>query len=174
MVEMGQPMARIRLDDYRPSAEWAAVSGRLLRMAKALTASLSDAEDLTQQTLAKLLVKHADRVDHVGLGRRTMLRLWLDHQRSLHRRVARMARAAYSAKRWHVDPDRLSATERERAVRRAIASLPPKQRAVLVLRLVEELDYGAIGEALGCSTQTVRAHLHLGRRRVRKMLGEQP
>ena len=34
---MGQLMARIRLDDYRPSPDWAALSERLGRMAIALT-----------------------------------------------------------------------------------------------------------------------------------------
>lgn len=73
-----------------------------------------------------------------------------------------------------MDADRLSTAEGHHAVRQAIASLPPKQRAALVLRLVEDLDYEVIAETLGCSVEAVRAHLHLGRRRVRAVLGEQP
>ena len=59
-------------------------------------------------------------------------------------------------------------------VRRAIETLPPMQRAVVVLRLVEELDYADIAATLGCSVQAVRANLHLGRQRVRRLAGEAP
>ncbi len=170
---MGQLMARIRLDDYRPSPDWAALSERLRRMATALTHRADDAEELTQQTFAALLAKNPDRVEHLGYARRTMVRLWLDRQRSVRRRVAHLARLAFSARRWHADADPLSAGEQNARMRQAIESLPPQQRAVLVLRLVEELDYEQIAETLNCAVRTVRAHLHLGRRRVREMLGEQ-
>ncbi len=172
--DMGQLMARIRLDDYRPSPDWAALSERLQRMAMALTHRPDDAEELTQQTFAVLLAKNPDRVEHLGYARQTMMRLWLDRQRSVRRRVSHLARLAFSARRWHVDADPLSAGEQKARTRRAIESLPPKQRAVLVLRLVEELEYDQIASALNCSVQAVRAHLHLGRRRLREMLGEQP
>ena len=143
-------------------------------MALALTHCTDDAEELTQQTFAALLAKNPDRVEHLGYARRTMVRLWLDRQRSVQRRVAHLARLAFSARRWHADADPLSVSEQKARMRRAIESLPPKQRAVLVLRLVEELGYDQIASALKCSVQTVRAHLHLGRRRVRELLGEQP
>ena len=171
---MGQLMAPIRLDDYRPLPDWAALSERLRRMAIALTHRPDDAEELTQQTFAALLAKNPDRIEHLGYARQTMVRLWLDRQRSIRRRAAHLARLAFSARRWHVVADRLSAGEQKARMRRAIESLPPKQQAVLVLRLVEELGYDEIAEGLNCSVQTVRAHLHLGRRRVREILGEQP
>ena len=171
---MGQLMARIRLDDYRPSPDWAALSERLGRMAIALAHHADDAEELTQQTFAALLAKNPDRVEHLGYARRTMVRLWLDRQRSVRRRVAHLARLAFSARRWHTDADPLSVSEQKARMRLAIESLPPKQRAVLVLHLVEEIGYDQIASALNCSVQTVRAQLHLGRRRVREMLGEQP
>jgi len=43
---------------------------------------------------------------------------------------------------------------------------------VLVLRLVEELDYEQIAETLSCSVETVRANLHVARRHVRETMGE--
>ena len=143
-------------------------------MAMALTHRPDDAEELTQQTFAALLTKNPDRVEHLGYARQTMMRLWLDRQRSVRRRVAHLARLAFSARRWHTDAETLSVSEQKARMRRAIESLPAKQRAVLVLRLVEELDYEQIASSLNCPVQTVRAHLHLGRRRVREMLGEQP
>jgi len=150
------------------------ISKRLRRMALALTRSAADADDLAQQTLVTLLVKRPDRAAHVGYGRRVMVRLWLDQQRSLRRRVARLVGLARLARPYHEDDDRLSVNDRYQKLYRAIDSLPARQRAVLVLRLVEELDYAEIAETLGCSVQSVRANLHLGRQRVRELTGETP
>ena len=150
-------MARIRLDDYRPSPDWTALSERMRRMAIALTHGQDDAEELTQQTFASLLAKNPDRIEHLGYARRTMVRLWLDRQRSLRRRAAHLARLAFSARRWHADADPLSVSEQKARMRRAIESLPPKQRAVLILRLVEELGYDQIAEALNCSVRRLPA-----------------
>lgn len=169
---MGQPMGRFRFDENRLPSEWRAVSDRLMRMARALTGKQDDAEDLAQQTLATLLAKRRERIDHLGFARRTMFRLWLDRQRSVRRRLARISKLAWSARLWHSEPDRLSDSERHRSLREAVLSLPPRQRAVLVLRLVEELDYEQIAETLSCSVETVRANLHVARRRVRETMGE--
>jgi RNA polymerase sigma factor (sigma-70 family) len=39
-----------------------------------------------------------------------------------------------------------------------VASLPPKQRAVIVLRYYEDLSEQQIADALGCSTGTVKSN----------------
>lgn len=155
-----------------PQEGWPAARERLRRIALGLTRTAHDADDLTQQTLATLLARNPGRVSHMGYVRKTMLRIWLDQQRSFHRRLWRLGRVAWSTNAWHVDRDSLSDQDQCGRLRKAIDALPPKQRAVLVLRLVEELDYAEIAAALGCSIPTVRAHLHLGRRRVRQMIGE--
>ncbi len=56
----------------------------------------------------------------------------------------------------------------------ALRALPARQRAVVVLRLVEELDYAQIAETLDCSVGSVRSILHLARTRLRASLGERP
>lgn len=170
---MGQTMP-IGVDEHRVMPDWPALSGSLRRVAYALTHSREDADDLVQQTLVTLLAKQPDRVSHAGYARRTLFRLWLDRQRSLRRRLARVARLALTRETRHVDPDRMSTRDQYERVRRAIATLPPMQQAVVVLRLVEELDYADIAATLDCSVQTVRANLHLGRRRVRRLVGETP
>ncbi|MFI6902950.1 SigE family RNA polymerase sigma factor [Nonomuraea sp. NPDC050394] len=43
------------------------------------------------------------------------------------------------------------------ALRTALAALPARQRAVIVLRYFEDLPDAAIGEILGCSVATVRS-----------------
>ena len=142
--------------------------------ALALTGTGDDADDLTQQTLATLLARRPDKVAHVGYARKTMLRLWLDHQRSLRRRLGRLGRLATGLDRWHVDPDTARADEEAARMQAALRALPPRQRAVIVLRLVEELDYAQIAETLDCSVGAVRSILHLARTRLRASLGDRP
>jgi RNA polymerase sigma-70 factor (sigma-E family) len=48
-------------------------------------------------------------------------------------------------------PDRL-------ALRTALAALPPRQRAVIVLRYYEDLGEAETAAALGCSVNTVKSH----------------
>lgn len=64
----------------------------------------------------------------------------------------------------------------ERNVRfeRAIASLPPKHRAVLALREVQGLSYDEIAENLGIARGTVMSRLFHARRLLVQKLGDQP
>ena len=57
------------------------------------------------------------------------------------------------------DPFRLVAQgERAADVRRAIAQLPPKQRATLLLRVYQELSHEEIAGILGCSAGAAKAN----------------
>jgi RNA polymerase sigma-70 factor (ECF subfamily) len=58
----------------------------------------------------------------------------------------------------------LEAAERADAVRRALARLPEKHRAVLALREVEGMTYEDIAAALGVPVGTVESRLHRARR----------
>jgi RNA polymerase sigma-70 factor (ECF subfamily) len=57
-------------------------------------------------------------------------------------------------------------------VRAAILRLPERQRLVLFLRHYADLDYAAIGAALGISEGTVAATLHGARTSLRRSLEE--
>jgi RNA polymerase sigma-70 factor (ECF subfamily) len=59
------------------------------------------------------------------------------------------------------------------AVREAIGGLPTKQRAALVMRYVQELEYEEIADALGCSEDSARANVYQAIKRLRIMLAEQ-
>jgi RNA polymerase sigma factor (sigma-70 family) len=164
-------MARIR-PGMESHADWQAISTHLKRLALSLTPNAAEADDLTQQTLAALLAKNPDRAAHAGYARKVLMRLWLDEQRSFRRRARRWFELM-SRSRANPQRDALADAEQAQRIRSAIASLAPQQHAVLVLRLIEELDYEQIADLLGCSVQTVRANLHLARQRVRATLGEQ-
>ena len=57
-------------------------------------------------------------------------------------------------------------------VRAALAGLPRQQRAVLVLRYIEDLPEASVAELLGCSVGSVKTHAHRGLRALRASLGD--
>jgi RNA polymerase sigma-70 factor (ECF subfamily) len=62
----------------------------------------------------------------------------------------------------------LTQNESIREMRRAILSLPPHYREVVVLCELQELSYAEAAEVLGCAIGTIRSRLH----RARTMLTE--
>ncbi len=54
----------------------------------------------------------------------------------------------------------------------AIAVLPDQQRRALQLRLLDSLDYDAIGARLACSSATARQHFYLAMKALRAALAE--
>jgi RNA polymerase sigma-70 factor (ECF subfamily) len=62
----------------------------------------------------------------------------------------------------------LAAQETLEGIGRSIAALPPKQRAALVLRYVQGLDYASVARALDCSQESARANVYQALRRLRQ------
>lgn len=156
------------------SVDWTALRARLHRLALAITGRNDEADDLTHDVLASLLARDVRTAAHLGYARQALVRRWLDQQRSLRRRLARVAGLALFAPRAHRDSESLSDAEQAGLIRCAVERLPLRQRLVLVLRLVEEQDYEEIAQILECSVESVRSNLHLARRAVRLSLGEAP
>ena len=59
-------------------------------------------------------------------------------------------------------------------VRRAIAELPKKQRATLILRAYHELSHQQIAEILGSSVGAVKANFFHALANLKKILGREP
>jgi len=57
----------------------------------------------------------------------------------------------------------LTRAETIESVRKAVLSLPPKYREVVVLCELQDVSYGETAEILGCAIGTVRSRLHRGR-----------
>jgi RNA polymerase sigma-70 factor (ECF subfamily) len=66
--------------------------------------------------------------------------------------------------------DTLARREVATSVQRAIAALPPKLRAAILLRYFDDLSYSDMASALNCSIGTVASRLSRGHRLLAKML----
>jgi RNA polymerase sigma-70 factor (ECF subfamily) len=81
--------------------------------------------------------------------------------------------------RQHIDAggetatDRMVRVERAARVRDAIAQLPRKQRATLILRMYHELSHQEIADTLGSSVGAVKANFFHALGNLKKLLGDQ-
>jgi RNA polymerase sigma-70 factor (sigma-E family) len=124
------------------------------------------AEDLVQATLVKLYgawprIENTDRP--VSYARTTLTRCWLDERRRPWRRAEERSGDLPDTADSTVDPalahDRSAVREELLA---ALAGLPPRQRAVLVLRYFGGMSITATAVALGCSEGTVKSQASRG------------
>lgn len=165
-------------DQFRLGPEAVTVdAARIARVLRAralgLGAGIDEAEDLAQQAIATVLTRHPDKLGHAGYMAQAVTRLWLDRQRSIRARVKRMRDVAARAIGLHGSQATSGPSMddgRARAVREAIDGLPPRQRAAMLLRVVEGLGYAEIAEAMECSQDAARASLHEARGRLRAVL----
>jgi RNA polymerase sigma factor (sigma-70 family) len=128
------------------------------------------AEDAWQETFLRALRSY-DRLEH---GRQ--LRAWVF---TIATRVAmdelRSKRQAVELVDEHADPRGSELPgPAYRQLEHLTASLPPTERAAVVLRYGYDLPYAQIGDALGSSEEAARAAASSGVRRLRRRLEHQP
>ena len=66
--------------------------------------------------------------------------------------------------------DQAEQAEAQQAVRRALGQLSEEHRQVLLLRYMQELDYGEIAVALGISEGTVKSRINRAKARLKELL----
>ncbi|WP_426503210.1 SigE family RNA polymerase sigma factor [Dactylosporangium sp. McL0621] len=139
--------------------------GALLGTAVLLAGSRAAGEDLLQAALERL-VRHWGRVhgDREGYLRRTLYHLAVDQWRSRRRRPE-----VLTAVEPPGQPDGTDAVHLRQALVQALSALPPRQRAVLVLRYWEQLTEAEAAEVLGCSVGTVKSTASRGLARLREL-----
>ena len=129
------------------------------------------ADDHTQAAFVALH-RHWRRVRDKGAldawMRRTLMRAVVDESRRPWRRE-RFTDDVVAVDKVVADPD---VTTRHVLVD-GLRSVPPRQRAVLVLRYCEDLPEAEVARLLGCSVGTVKAHAHRGLRSLRGLLGDE-
>ena len=65
---------------------------------------------------------------------------------------------------------RLITSELGRIIRRAIGSLPRKEKVALILRRYEDLSYREIAEIMNCTEAAVKTYIHRGKLHVRDQI----
>ncbi|TDD54821.1 RNA polymerase sigma factor [Saccharopolyspora elongata] len=142
----------------------------LRRSAYLLCGDWHFAEDLTQNTLLKLYRawKRVNMSTVDSYARKTLLRVWLDESRRPWRRAERRDGSLPETGDDTADPAEagLRSWSRELLLR-ALSEVPPKQRAVLVLRYWEDLSIAEVAAALGCSEGTVKSQASRGLENLR-------
>jgi RNA polymerase sigma-70 factor (sigma-E family) len=149
-------------DDER-SVEFVAFTrahrGDLVRTAVLLCAGdEAYAEDVVQTTLTRLYLAWAKvrRADSpLAYARRSLTHVFIDETRRAHRRRERTVSEPTDAVRETAAP--AGDPELRQLVLTALASLGPRQRAVVVLRHWHDLDVAETARVLGCSTGTVKS-----------------
>lgn len=136
------------------------------RAAYALCGDWGEAEELAQNAFVKVYARwRTVRKESAEAYVRTVVtRLFLDT-----RRRGRHLPVADPPER-PVVVDHTPAEERAPLLR-ALQEVPPRQRAVLVLRFVHDLSVEQTAETLGCSTGTVKSQTARGLQTLREAYG---
>lgn len=147
-AERGTLVAETGADTF--DAYVAARQHALLRTAYLLTGDRHEAEDLVQTALTKTYLAWSRVRDPDAYVRRAMVNVHNSWWRRASRRSERPTETVPEA----VAPPGPDLADRDE-VWALVRSLPPRQRAVVVLRFYEGLTPGEVADLLGCSTGTV-------------------
>lgn len=145
-------------------------SSQLLRAAHLLTGDRGAAEDLVQDVLERLYVAWPRVQDPGAYVRRSLVHAAANRWRRLGRRPELPLSSADDPA---VPDSSVQGAERDRLVV-ALTQLPPRQRAVVVLRFLQDQSEAQTAEALGVSPGTVKSQSSRALRRLRDLLVEDP
>lgn len=141
----------------------------LYRYAYLLCGNHADAEDIAQQTLMKAhrswpRVRGSD--SPTAYLRRMLTNTYLSQRRPKARRLEVLTDAPPEPV-----PVAARGPEERMVLWPHVRSLPPRQRAVIVLRYYEDLGEQEIADVLGCSRGTVKSTAHHALNALRAALG---
>ena len=148
----------------------------LMRTAFLITWEEAEAEDLVQDCLLRVARRwpKVRSMEHpAAYVRRVLVNLALDGSIKRRRRRRELQRGRGSGTDLQgLDGaiDERGSLETRDELLQAIGALPPRQRAVLVLRFFEDLSEAQVAELLGCSLGTVKSTTARGLARVREAL----
>jgi RNA polymerase sigma-70 factor (ECF subfamily) len=168
-------LARARQGDLAAFEE---VVRRYQRRVYGVALRIVRAHDVADDVAQEAFVRAWRSLDRFDLGRpfgpwvcRIAANLAVNHVRSP--RAREEALPDGHAETPSADPGplgRVLDAEAKRVLDEAVAGLGPEQRAVFVLRAVEEMSYEEIAEALGISPGTVMSRLFRARARLARAL----
>jgi len=145
--------------------------GRLLRTARLLTGGdAHGAEDVVQIALTKLYVHWGKVRAADGPARyadRTLVNAFMDDRRRVWRQ-----REISTAELFDTDPQPGPDPADRLTVLAALAALPRRQRAVVVLRYFRDLDVATVAELMGCTEGTVKSQTSRAIDALRNLIAE--
>ncbi|HEX9697477.1 MAG TPA: sigma-70 family RNA polymerase sigma factor [Actinomycetota bacterium] len=149
-------------DQLRVLYPWALTTARLL------TKSDQEARDVVQDAMIRAL-ERAPAVQTLA-ERRAWLRTTITrlHLNYIRRRRNELRALLRSITRVTTNP--IEVADSSLLVLQALAAIPPRQRACVVLRYYEDLPEADIARALRVSVGTVKAHLSQARAKLRGLL----
>ena len=153
-------------DDFVEYARVAA--GQLRRTAYLLCRDWDLAADLTQTTLTRIFVhwQRITRRDNLhAYARQVLFNAFLDHQRS------KRSHEVVTAEFGDV-PGTGEDTDLRLTLIDALGRIPPRDRAILVLRYWEDLSVESVAEILRLPTGTVTSRSARSLARLRRLLGQ--
>ena len=146
-------------ETHTDEALFAALYPALRRFAAAVRPPEVDADDLVQEALARTLATRllADCDDPGAYLRTAIVRLVSNHRRSMGRRGRAFARLRVNDTDAPSFPSDLA----------DLMHLPPRDRAVLYLVVVESWSYADAADVLGCNEAAARARASRALKRLR-------
>lgn len=140
---------------------------RLRRFARSLARDAADADDLTQAALERALKSRSQwergtRMDAWMM--KIMRNCWIDELRSRARRARTFAPEETGLAAAPVVPSQEERAVDADGIDRAMNLLPPEQREVIALVLVEGLSYREASELLDIPIGTLTSRLNRGRK----------
>jgi RNA polymerase sigma-70 factor (sigma-E family) len=141
---------------------------RLLRFAHMLTGSPASAEDLVQTALARSW--HAWRLRRIDDLHAFVRKVMVNSYATSHRASGSRESAYANPPHESASADEPGRVDDRDALRRALLTLPPRQRAVIVLRYYEDLSELEIATLMGTSRGTVKSQASRAIRRLNTVL----
>ena len=145
----------------------------LARTAFLLTGDRGDAEDLVQSTLVRVH-RHWTRIERTDAPYVYARRVMVNLNTSIWRRTRIAHHLTAAPPERSGGPDDAATVDLRDELLRACRTLPPRMRAVLVLRYFEDLPEAEVAAALGISTGTVKSQTSKALDRLRAALAADP
>ena len=166
-------LARYAQGDHGAAEALTARHGpRIMSLARRMLGDPAEAEDVTQETMLRLWLSAPTwRRDEAKVG------TWL-YRVATNQCIDRLRKRARRAGEPEIEVadtapgvvQKLERRDRAAVLQAALAKLPPRQRAAVVLRHLEEKSNPEIAEVLGTTVEAVESLLSRGRRELAALL----
>jgi RNA polymerase sigma factor (sigma-70 family) len=157
-----------------PMSQWAEVMDKVVRERRPLLVGYaylvcgdrSEAEEITQEAIVRTFARGRAKTSIAqaeGYVRRAIVNEAIDRGRR--RQVAARHQAAIATPEWAPSHEHGVASQAD--LEKALATLTPRERAVVVLKYVDDLTVAQIGVALKLNDGTVKRYLHNAAEKLR-------